>query len=65
MIRFEQSPEPSDFDIKARQPGIQWLQANPDVKRPKDFWTPFKLQLADAFRQLCAYTAVYEPIGTV
>jgi len=65
MIRFEQVPEPADFDIKARQPELRWLQANPNADRPKDFWTTFKPQLADAFKQLCAYTVVYEPIGTV
>lgn len=33
--------------------------------RPRDFWSPFKGQLADAFAQLCAYSCLFEPVGTV
>lgn len=33
--------------------------------RPKDLWSPFKTQLANAFRNLCAYSAMFEPVGTV
>lgn len=64
MIRFERVPEPDDFDREARVPGKAWLAANPDG-RPKDFWTPFKGKLAEGFRNLCAYSAMYEPVGTV
>jgi hypothetical protein len=28
-------------------------------------WSEFKPQLAEAFRSLCAYSAMYEPVGTV
>ena len=42
MIRFEPADEPADFDEKARVPGAAWLAANPDARRPKDYWTPFK-----------------------
>ena len=65
MIRFERVPEPADFDPRARAPGNAWLEANPDKTRPKDFWTPFKGALAEGFRNLCAYSAMYEPVGTV
>jgi len=62
--------EPKEFNAKCRQKGTKWLAENPKAKRkgnkrPKDFWTAFKPQLADAFRQLCAYSAMYEPVGTV
>ena len=62
--------EPETFDKKCRQAGTSWLEAHPKTgrkknKRPKDFWTPFKPQLAEAFRNLCAYSAMYEPVGTV
>lgn len=57
--------EPDDFDEKCRQPGHKWLAANQPCKRPRDFWTPFKPILADCFRNLCAYSAMYEPVGTV
>lgn len=62
--------EPADFDVKCRQKGLQWLAAHPKAtrkgnKRPKALWTAFKPKLADAFRDLCAYGAMYEPVGTV
>ena len=65
MIRFERVPKPADFDRRARVPGNQWLADHPDSTRPKDFWSPFKGMLADGFRNLCAYTAMHEPVGTV
>ena len=65
MIRFARVPEPEDFDERAKAPGTRWLAAHPDAKRPKDFWTPFKGALAQGFRSLCAYSAMYEPVGTV
>ena len=65
MIAVDRVPEPSDFDTKARQPGLAWLQESPDAKRPRDYWSPFKPQLAAGFNQLCGYTAMYEPVGTV
>ncbi|MDP2197330.1 MAG: hypothetical protein Q8K01_01985 [Sulfurimicrobium sp.] len=62
--------EPADFDAKCRQKGLQWLAAHPKAarkgnKRPKAFWSAFKPQLSDAFCELCAYGAMYEPVGTV
>ena len=46
-------------------PGQQWLASNPEAKRPKDFWSPFKGELAQGFHSLCAYSAMFEPVGTV
>ena len=62
--------EPADFDARCRQKGLQWLADHPKATRkanarPRDFWSPFKPQLADAFGDLCAYGAMYEPAGTV
>ena len=65
MIRFERVPEPAEFAEKAKAPGEAWLTANPGEGRPKDYWTPFKGALADGFRNLCAYSAMYVPVGTV
>ena len=65
MIRFERVPEPAEFDRQARAPGNRWLADHPDADRPRDFWTPFKATLAHGFRDLCAYSAMYEPVGTV
>lgn len=72
MIRVdpEQLQEPADFELKCRQKGAKWLLENPKAarkgdKRPKDFWSRFKPQLSDGFAELCAYGAMYEPVGTV
>lgn len=65
MIRFHPSPEPAGFDEKCRQPGQSWLDKHPPPKRPRDLWSPFKSHLADAFGQLCTYSCLYEPVGTV
>ncbi len=65
MIRFEPVSKPEGFAAQVEQPGATWLAANPDAKRAKDLWTLFKGALADGFRSLCAYSAMYEPIGTV
>ena len=65
MIRFQRFDEPGTFDLETRQPGTTWLRNNPQAKRPKDLWSPFKGDLADGFQQLCAYAAMYEPVGTV
>ncbi|MEY2840073.1 MAG: hypothetical protein RJB60_2372 [Pseudomonadota bacterium] len=62
-------PEPANFDAQCRQKGRAWLLKNPKgvrkAKRPKDFWSPFRPDLADAFANLCAYGAMHEPNGTV
>jgi hypothetical protein len=36
MLKFIPPPEPENFDAKARQPGNNWLEKNPDKKRLKD-----------------------------
>lgn len=72
MIEVDRSrlSEPAEFDAKCRQKGAQWLLEHPKAsrkrnQRPRDFWSPFKGDLAEAFRDLCAYGAMYEPVGTV
>jgi hypothetical protein len=72
MIEIDRTrfAEPADFDARCRQKGLQWLVDHPKATRkgnarPRDYWTPFKPELADAFRDLCAYSAMYEPVGTV
>jgi hypothetical protein len=64
VIRFEPIAEPDDFSAKAGEPGRAWLAKN-KTGRPPDRWGPFKAKLADGFRNLCAYSAMYEPVGTV
>lgn len=65
MIHFDKVSEPPSFDDIARKPGNDWLQSHPAPKRPQDFWSPFKADLATGFHNLCAYSAIYEPVGTV
>jgi hypothetical protein len=65
MIHFDQPPEPLEFDDRCRQRGTQWLEHHPGADRPRDYWSEFKSQLADGFFDLCAYTVMYVPNGTV
>ncbi|MDB9375893.1 hypothetical protein [Nodularia sphaerocarpa] len=66
MLKFNPPAEPPDFDAKARQLGNNWLAKNKDSKkRPKDYWSKFKIDLADGFGSLCGYSAMFEPVGTV
>ena len=64
-------PEPEDFDRQCRQKGRDWLASHPKdhrpkgQTRPKDFWSPFRLMLAERFSDRCAYGAMYEPVATV
>lgn len=64
MIHVAPPTEPSDFDKKVRKPGKEWLAAHPSG-RLKDLWSPFKAVLAEGFGNLCAYSAMFEPVGTV
>jgi hypothetical protein len=65
MIHFLPVPKPADFTTKVEAPGNAWPKTHPNAKRPKDFWSPFKGALQEGFSHLCAYSAMYEPVGTV
>lgn len=64
MIRFEPRPAPEGFVERVQQRGAAWLSANETGRLP-DHWKEFRRELADAFGSLCAYGAMYEPVGTV
>lgn len=64
MIHFDPVPKPPNFE-EAAVMGQQWLQAHPGAARPRDYWSPFRSALAEGFRNLCAYGAMYEPSGQV
>ena len=54
-IDRDEADQPAEFDAKCRQAGLKWLLEHPKAsrkpgQRPRDYWSPFKLQLADAFR---------------
>jgi hypothetical protein len=64
VIRFELSAKPAAFAERVERRGKTWLAAH-SSGRPRDYWSEFKAPLADAFRNLCAYSVMYEPVGTV
>ncbi len=64
MIRFEPRPKPAGFDERVELRGAAWLAANA-TGEPPGYWRDFRDQLADAFGWLCAYGAMFEPVGTV
>jgi hypothetical protein len=57
MQRCYPAPEPKDFDIQVRKAGQDWISKNPN-RLPKDFWKHCKDDLAEAFHELCCYTAM-------
>jgi hypothetical protein len=66
MMRFEPVPEPENFGAECHQRGNTWLAKHPDHDgRPPAYWSAFESDLADGFRNLCAYTAMYVCPGTV
>lgn len=65
MKRFDRTQEPADFDRQVRKPGLQWLKNHMEWRRPKEYWSQCRDQLADAFGDLCAYSCMYTPTGTV
>jgi hypothetical protein len=64
MIRFEPTPAPEGFEERVGVRGRRWLAANSDG-RPPDHWREFTPALRNAFQGLCAYSAMYEPVGSV
>jgi hypothetical protein len=64
MIRVGEVAEPKNFDKEARQAGNDWLNRNPG-KEPKDYWSPFRRDLARGFNDLCGYSAMWTGNPTV
>lgn len=64
LIRFEPGAKPAAFAARVEVRGTAWLAANASG-RPIDYWSEFRPDLADAFRSLCSYSAMFEPVGTV
>lgn len=58
MIPVNRTEEPHLFDQNVRQKGLKWLSEHPETKRPKDFWKHCKEELATAFHNRCAYSAI-------
>lgn len=64
MIRFEPRPKPDGFEERVETRGVAWLAAHVTGRGPAH-WLEFRTQLADAFGSLCAYSAMFDPVGTV
>jgi hypothetical protein len=65
MICFEPAGKPEGFVERVEQRGAKWLAEHAGAARPADYWSEFKAALADAFNGLCAYSVLFEPVGTV
>lgn len=63
MIPVTRSPEPPTFDERCRLQGNAWVTmkclADQDYKRPRDYWSQFLPDLAQAFSHLCGYSAMW------
>jgi hypothetical protein len=64
VIRFEPRSKPDGFAERVERRGTTWLAANA-MGRPPPHWLEFRSHLTEAFGSLCAYGAMYEPVGTV
>lgn len=58
MIPVALQPEADRFDAEVRVPGNAWL-AEHATGEPPSLWNRVKLDFADAYRHMCAYTAMY------
>jgi hypothetical protein len=61
VIRVHPQPEPDDFDVKVRQPGLGALLAGLSIP---PFWRECALQLWEAYKGICSYLCVFIPRGT-
>jgi len=57
--------KPALFDAECRDKGNAWLATNSTCERPRDFWSPFKNDLASGFKDRCAFGAMWISSGTV
>lgn len=61
MIPVDPQPVPDDFDEKVRQPGLRFLQENPDASASnlKPTWRACLDDLHEAYDGICAYLCIY------
>ncbi len=63
MLRVLKKPEPTDFNLKVRTPGNDWLVSNgysgllklPKGVKPPPFWTVLSQEFYDTYGGICAY----------
>ena len=67
MMHFPKARRPRGWQTYVLKAGRAWLKqpGNRNAKRPKDLWSPYRDHLAAEFSQLCGYTAMWTPVGTV
>lgn len=66
MIPCNRTRAPKGFGARVSTPGNRWLKGHPtSTERPPGYWRRIVKELAAAFGQRCAYSAMYEPVGTV
>ena len=63
MIPVALQPEPSDFDVKVRQPGRCYLQQHPTGDLPP-YWQTMTQELWKVYGGICAYLAVFFEFAT-
>lgn len=60
MIHIDLKPEPSDFDLRVRQPGNNFLASHPKPKsdqwKKNNYWSRCSLELYQAYGGICAYS---------
>jgi hypothetical protein len=60
VVRCTPAAEPADFDKQVRKPGRAWLREHRgSTRRPPAYWRRCHAQLAAAFEERCAYTAMF------
>lgn len=58
MIQSSPNWRTSPFWSECAAKGTKWLSEHPETKRPKDFWKHCREELATAFHNRCAYSAI-------
>jgi uncharacterized protein (TIGR02646 family) len=69
VIPVAPQPEPTDFDLKVRQPGLRWIKKqglDPAVPVPTgteipSHWTKCLPDLRRLYNEVCAYTGLFVP----
>ncbi|MDR0753088.1 MAG: hypothetical protein LBE95_00210 [Holosporaceae bacterium] len=68
MIHVNKCPEPVDFDVKVRRPGLSFLATCPNPKtkdwRSNNYWKKANTDLYSSYGGVCAYTGEWFSLTT-
>jgi hypothetical protein len=68
MIRVQPQPEPPEFDTLVRQPGLVFLQGNPQPTnsqwKSRSYWRGIIPKLRVCYQEICAYCCHWIPPDT-